>query len=33
MLWESSSSEKIVAIEGTVFWKSGYSKKIALQEK
>ena len=33
MFWESSSSEKIAAIEGKVFWKSGCSKKVALQEK
>ena len=33
MLSESSSSEKAAAIEGKVFWKSGRSKKVALQEK
>ena len=33
MFSESSSSEKVAAIEGHDFWKSGRSKKVALQEK
>ena len=31
--WESSSSEKVAAIEGNIFWKSDRSKKVALLEK
>ena len=33
MLWESSSSEKVAAIESNVFWKGDRSKKAALQEE
>ena len=33
MLLESSSSEKVAAIEGSVFWKSGPSKKGSSLEK
>ena len=30
---KSSSSEKITAMEGSVFWKSNGSKKVAFQKK
>ena len=30
MLLKSRFSEKVAAIEGSVFWKSGRSKKVAL---
>ena len=33
MLWESSSSDKVAAMESNVFWKSGCYKKVALHEK
>ena len=33
MLWKSSSSEKVAAIEGSIFWKGSPSKKAVLQDK
>ena len=33
MLWKNSSSEKAAAMEGTAFWKSSPSKRLALQKK
>ena len=34
MLWKSSSSEKVAAIEGSISWKSSsHSKKADIQKK